>query len=124
MAVLTIDELKTRVKNIIGDKTDDEAIQFLEDFNDTISDAGMNNGDSEWKKKYDDLVKDKDELDKAWRKRYTERFFSAEDSHTDDKDKDKNNNPADAAHRTSDEIDKEEQANKVRFDDLFKPAET
>lgn len=123
MAKLTIDELKASVKALIGDNTDDASIKFLEDFNDTISDAGMNNGDSEWKKKYDDLVKDKDELDKAWRKRYTERFFSAEDSHTESNSNNTNNNPADAAHRTSDEIDKEEQANKVRFDDLFKPAQ-
>jgi hypothetical protein len=123
MAKLTNDELKARVKAVIGDRTDDEAIQFLEDFNDTISDAGSDNGDNEWKKKYDDLLKDKDELDKAWRKRYTDRFFSAEDSHTDNKDKDKNNNPADNAHKTTEEIDKEEEASKVRFDDLFKPSQ-
>lgn len=123
MAKLTNDELKARVKAVIGDRTDDEAIQFLEDFNDTISDAGSDNGDNDWKKKYDDLLKDKDELDKAWRKRYTDRFFSAEDSHTDNKDKDTNNNPADNAHKTTEEIDKEEEANKVRFDDLFKPVQ-
>lgn len=122
MAKLTNDELKARVKAVIGDRTDDEAIQFLEDFNDTISDVGSDNGDNDWKKKYDDLVKDKDELDKAWRKRYTERFFSAEDSHTDNKDK--NDNPADNAHKTTEEIDKEDEAKKVRFDNLFKPVES
>lgn len=119
MAKLTIDELKASVKTLIGDNTDDASIKFLEDFNDTISDVESANSDSEWKKKYDDLVKDKDELDKAWRKRYTERFFSAEDSHTDNKDPQTNNNPADNAHKSTDEIDKEEEANKVRFDDLF-----
>lgn len=123
MAKLTIDELKASVKALIGDNTDDASIKFLEDFNDTISDVESANSDSDWKKKYDDLVKDKDELDKAWRKRYTERFFSAEDSHTDNKDTQTNNNPADNAHKSTDEIDKEEEANKVRFDDLFSPKE-
>ena len=123
MAKLTIDELKASVKALIGDNTDDASIKFLEDFNDTISDVESANSDSDWKKKYDDLVKDKDELDKAWRKRYTERFFSAEDSHTDNKDTHTNDNPADNAHKSTDEIDKEEEANKVRFDDLFTPKE-
>jgi hypothetical protein len=118
-----MDELKASLKTLIGDNTDDASIKFLEDFNDTISDAGSDNGDGDWKKKYDDLLKDKEELDKAWRKRYTERFFSAEDSHTDNKNENKNDNPADNAHKTTEEIDKEEEANKVRFDDLFKPAE-
>ena len=119
MAKLTIDELKQSVKDIIGDNSDDKTLKFLEDFNDTISDVGSATDDSEWKKKYEALEKDKDELDKAWRKRYTERFFSAEDSHTDNKDTQTNNNPADNAHKSTDEIDKEEEANKVRFDDLF-----
>jgi DNA-directed RNA polymerase sigma subunit (sigma70/sigma32) len=123
MAKLTMDELKASLKTLIGDNTDDASIKFLEDFNDTISDAGSDNGDGDWKKKYDDLLKDKEELDKAWRKRYTERFFSAEDSHTDNKNETKNDNPADNAHKTTEEIDKEEEANKVRFDDLFKPAD-
>lgn len=123
MAKLTMDELKASLKTLIGDNTDDASIKFLEDFNDTISDAGSDNGDGDWKKKYDDLLKDKEELDKAWRKRYTDRFFSAEDSHTDNKNENKNDNPADNAHKTTEEIDKEEEANKVRFDDLFKPAE-
>ena len=123
MAKLTMDELKASLKTLIGDNTDDASIKFLEDFNDTISDAGSDNGDGDWKKKYDDLLKDKEELDKAWRKRYTERFFSAEDSHTDNKDNNTNNNPADNAHKTTEEIDKEEEASKVRFDDLFKPAQ-
>lgn len=123
MAKLTMDELKASLKTLIGDNTDDASIKFLEDFNDTISDAGSDNGDGDWKKKYNDLLKDKEELDKAWRKRYTERFFSAEDSHTDNKNENKNDNPADNAHKTTEEIDKEEEASKVRFDDLFKPAE-
>ena len=122
MAKLTIDELKQSVKDIIGDKNDDDTLKFLEDFNDTISDVGGATDDSEWKKKYEALEKDKDELDKAWRKRYTERFFSAEDSHTDNNTKD--TNPANNAHQTTDEVDLEEEAKKTRFDDLFKPVES
>lgn len=119
MAKLTIDELKQSVKNIIGDKSDDDTLKFLEDFNDTISDVEGATVDSEWKKKYEALEKDKDELDKAWRKRYTDRFFSTDDSHTENNNKD--TNPANNAHATTDEIDLEEEAKKTRFDDLFTP---
>jgi len=119
MAKLTIDELKQSVKNIIGDKSDDDTLKFLEDFNDTISDVEGATADSEWKKKYEALEKDKDELDKAWRKRYTDRFFSTDDSHTENNNKD--TNPANNAHTTTDEIDLEEEAKKTRFDDLFTP---
>ena len=117
MAKLTIDELKNKAKDILGDRTDDDALSFLEDLNDTISTDEATN-DNEWKKKYEALEKDKDELDKAWRQRYRDRFFSA-DSHTDDETKPKDTNPANNAHKTTDDIDLEEQAKNVRFDDLF-----
>ena len=59
------DELMTSVKSIIGDRSDDDAIQFLEDFSDTVesfSDA------EEWRKRYE-------ENDRCWRERYRARFF-------------------------------------------------
>lgn len=117
MAKLTIDELKNKAKTILGDRTDDDALSFLEDLNDTISTDEVTN-DSEWKKKYEALEKDKDELDKAWRQRYRDRFFSA-DSHIEGEPQPKDTNPANNAHATTEEIDLEAEANKVRFDDLF-----
>ena len=112
MAKLTPTDFMEKAKQILGDRDDDEALSFLEDCKDTIS---SDKDDDDWKSKYDDLLKEKEQLDKDWRKRYRDTFFSA-DSHT---DKDKDTNPSNHANDTTDEIDKEEEAKKVRFDDLF-----
>ena len=121
MAVLTKDEFMTKLKTIIGDRTDDEAIGFIEDCKDTIE------GDKDdWKGKYDAVVKEKDELDKMWRQKYTDRFFSP-DSHNDDNKANHENNKKTNPANVNDELDEEEQkleqAEKIRFDDLFKPAD-
>ena len=122
MARLTQTEFMTKLKTIIGDRTDDDAISFIEDCKDTITDDK-----DDWKKKYDDAIKEKDELEKEWRKKYTDRFF-ASDSHTDDdKDNHSNNKKTNPASGKTDELDEEdkkmEQAEKIRFDDLFTPAD-
>lgn len=123
MAKLTQKEFMDKVKVILGDRTDDEAISFLEDCKDTISSEG-----DDWQKKYDEAVKEKEELDKTWRQKYTDRFFSSDDSHIDeDKDQHENNkrtNPANVdMNNVDEEREKQEQAEKVRIDDLFKPAD-
>lgn len=64
------------VKNLVGDRTDDEYIGYIEDFNDSIDEESI-----DWKKKYDDL-------DNSWRERYTSRFFES----TEDIKKDEKNN--------------------------------
>ena len=121
MAKLTQKEFMAKLQAIIGDRTDDEAISFIEDCKDTISDA-----DDVWQKKYEDAVKEKEELDKTWRKKYTDRFFSA-DSHNDNNDNHENNHNTNPANVKKNDIDEEqekiEQAEKIRFDDLFKPAD-
>lgn len=70
MAKLTKDQILERVKNLIGEDTSDEALQFIEDVSDTINDyeAKTKNTD-EWEKKYK-------ENDEQWRKKYKERFFN------------------------------------------------
>ena len=121
MAKLTQTEFMAKLKTIVGDRTDDEAIGFIEDCKDTITDDK-----DDWKQKYDDLVKEKENLDKEWRKKYTDRFFSS-DSHEDDNNHENNNktNPARRKDDTPDENEEKlEQAEKIRFDDLFKTADT
>lgn len=67
MAKKTLDEILTAVKNIVGDKiTTDEAIALVEDITDTMTPDGEN-----WEQKYIDN-------DRAWRERYTTRFYSVE----------------------------------------------
>lgn len=118
MAKRTKEEIMNQAKAIIGDKTDDATLSFLEDLTDTISE-GEN---IDYKQKYEDEVQAKEELDKTWRNKYTERFFSPDVTHTDNN----NTNPANV-NKDKDpsdiEDEKLEQANKVTFDDLFKEKE-
>lgn len=51
-----------------GEEMTDEAISIVEDISDTIDDMAERNSESiNWKQKYE-------ENDKAWRKKYTDRF--------------------------------------------------
>lgn len=117
MAKLTQVEFMTKVKTILGDRTDDEAISFLEDCKDTLEGE-----QDDWKKRYDDLKLEKEELDKNWRTKYTNTFFNPV-SHNDD-NKNNNNQDTNPANVNKNNVDEEqkklEQAEKVRFDDLFK----
>ena len=70
---LSREELLEKVKNYVGDRTDDESISLIEDINDTVTES-----DSEdWKSKYD-------ELDKSWREKYKARFFSGKKEETEE----------------------------------------
>lgn len=66
MAVLTHDALLGVVKELIGDRDDDRALEIIGDVTDTIS------GSEDWKSKYE-------ENDSAWRKKYRDRFFAPTD---------------------------------------------
>lgn len=64
MAKLSRDELLEKVKAYVGDRTDDETIEIIEDISDSFD---TSDGD-EWKKKYEDN-------DKMWRDKYVSRFY-------------------------------------------------
>ena len=64
MAKLSKDELVEKVKKYIGDRTDDETIEIIEDITDSIDTSDAD----EWKRKYE-------ENDKMWRDKYVSRFF-------------------------------------------------
>lgn len=63
MAKLSKDELIEKVKKYVGDRTDDETIEIIEDISDSVDASD----EDEWKKKYE-------ENDKMWRDKYIERF--------------------------------------------------
>lgn len=72
MAVKTREELLQSIRARVGEQTDDETISFLEDVTDTLTDLETRaNSDENWEQRYKDN-------DAEWRKKYTERFFSAE----------------------------------------------
>lgn len=71
MSILSKEELQTKLKDFIGDRTDDDAIQFIEDVNDTYDDIVSKSDGEDWKTKYE-------ENDANWRKKYRDRFFSSD----------------------------------------------
>lgn len=75
MAVLSKEDLFNKIKERIGDATDEETLSFVEDVTDTFNELETKaTGDgTDWKAKYD-------ELDESWKKKYRDRFFSGETS--------------------------------------------
>lgn len=72
MAKLSKDELIEKIKKYVGDRTDDETIEIIEDISDSIDSSDAD----EWKKKYN-------ENDKMWRDKYISRFLEKKDDEPD-----------------------------------------
>ena len=69
MAIRTKSEMLDKIKEIIGENTDDNSLAVIEDINDTFDDFETKMKDTtDWKKKYEDN-------DKDWRNKYKERFY-------------------------------------------------
>lgn len=97
MAVKTREEILETLRGRFGDEPTDDDIAMLEDITDTFTDFEEKTSDAtNWKNKYE-------ENDKAWKKKYTDRFFS--------KDVVKNGNNGDP--------DEPEDKPMKTFDDLF-----
>ena len=93
---LTKEQLMDKLKEYVGDKTDDATIELLEAVTDSIPESDG----EDWKAKYD-------QLDADWRKRYTERFYSTPEG--EDKPPEGGNND-----------EPEDNGEDVTIDDLFK----
>lgn len=113
MAKLSADEFMKKVQTVLGDRDDDEALSFLEDCKDTITGEK-----DDWHAKYDALAKEKDELDKSWRAKYKERFYSTDTNINND-----NNDNTDKDPNFDTRTEEQKKAETIRIDDLFKPAE-
>lgn len=72
MAKLSKDELIKKVRKYVGDRTDDETIEIIEDISDSIDSSDAD----EWKQKYD-------ENDKMWRDKYISRFLEKKEDELD-----------------------------------------
>lgn len=74
MAIRTREEILESIRNIVGDSTDDNTLQVLEDVTDTFTDFENKTADqTDWKARYK-------ENDEGWRKKYTERFYTGDPS--------------------------------------------
>ena len=100
--VKTKDEIMESVKAIVGDRSDDDALAFLEDFSDTIESFG-----EDWRGKYE-------ENDRAWRERYRARFFDGGAVGPEE-------TPAEVVRRH--EMDAVEEGREMSFDELFEKRE-
>lgn len=72
MAKLTKDELIEKVRKYVGDRTDDETIEIIEDISDSIDSSDAD----EWKHKFE-------ENDKMWREKYISRFLEKKEDELD-----------------------------------------
>ena len=79
MAIKGITELIESARTLIGENTSDEALAFMDDLSDTMSDYDTRTKDNtDWEQKYQ-------ENDAQWRKRYADRFSGkVEDEDEDD----------------------------------------
>ena len=69
--ILNRDDFFSRVNSIVGERTDEESIKFIEDMSDTYNslEQSAQQSGGEWEQKYHDL-------DEAWKEKYKSRFFS------------------------------------------------
>ena len=117
MSKLSKDEFMKAVQGIIGDRTDDDALKFLEDAKDTITSEH-----DDFKAKYEAEVEAKKKLDEDWRAKYKARFYSSEDDtniNNNTNNQDNTNNDPNFDNR-SEELKK---AESITIGDLFTPVE-
>lgn len=72
MAKLSKDDLIEKVRKYVGDRTDDETIEIIEDISDSIDSSDAD----EWKQKFEDN-------DKMWRDKYISRFVEKKEDELD-----------------------------------------
>lgn len=78
MAIKSITELIESARTLIGENTSDEALGFMDDLSDTMTDFDTRTKDStNWQQKYQ-------ENDASWRKRYADRFSGKVEEDEDD----------------------------------------
>lgn len=109
MAVVSKDELLKQIKNIIGDNTSDEALALIENASDTLDEQAKGGNTEELTKQIAVLKKEKEDVEKMWREKYRERFFSGVNTSTEDNNDDGNN----------DNESGEEESEPKTFEDLF-----
>ena len=96
MGVKTRDEILESLRGRFGDEPTDDDIAMLEDITDTFKDFEEKTSDAtNWKNKYE-------ENDKAWKKKYSDRFFSNEGGNDDDSDD--SDDPEDKPMKTFDDL--------------------
>lgn len=113
MSKLSVEDFMKSAKAIIGDRTDDDALKFLEDCKDTITDEK-----DDWKTKYEEQLEANKKLDTEWRQKYKDTFFSSDANNNNDNNDNTHNDPN--FDTRSEELKK---AESITIEDLFTPTE-
>lgn len=72
MAILSREDLINRLSEIIGERSDDTVLSYVEDLTDTLSDYESRLSDStDWKA-------EAERIDNEWREKYIARFFNTD----------------------------------------------
>lgn len=109
MAVIENREtLQTRLQTLIGDRTDDEALNFIQDALDTYdnhSSGGMT------QEEHNRLM---NEADQTWRQKYRDAFFKGPDNSI------KNDSKDTSRKDPAEDLPGNDENNPAKFDELFK----
>ena len=105
---LSKEELLEKVKTYVGDRTDDESLEIIEDISDSFETSDSAEKIEEIKTEYESKLAN---LDNEWREKYKARFFSEKDKQDNDNSDDDN----------SDDDNSDEE--KTEYSDLFEEKE-
>lgn len=106
----TRDELSTRLTTIFGDRTDDDALNFIQDSLETFDHHTSTPEGGFTADEHSRLMKEQDD---AWRKRYRDAFLSGKPDTSITEKKTSRDDP-------SDDLPGNGENNPASFDDLFK----
>lgn len=97
------EELLEKVKNYVGDRTDDESIEIIEDISDSFEESESAEEVEKIKTEYETKLAN---LDTEWREKYKARFFSKDEN----EDNEENEEEEEVEEKTdySDLFDKED----------------
>lgn len=103
------EQLVSRMQTLIGDRTDDEALNFIQDALETYDSRTSNSGGIS-NEEHTRLMNEQDE---TWRKRYRDAFFTGPDESL--KDQSRSKSKSDPA----DELPGRTENNPASYDELF-----
>lgn len=77
------EELLEKIKNYVGDRTDDESIEIIEDISDSFEESETAEEIEKVKTEYETKLAN---LDSEWREKYKARFFSKDEEDNEDEE--------------------------------------
>lgn len=111
MAILSVNDLRSRIEQYVGERDDDDTLSFIQDVTETVADLDARSSSNEWEEKYNDLHEKYVNLDTDWRARYKKAFFEGSDENYSESAKPSYKKPVNSLEPREEEI--------ITIDDLF-----